>query len=94
MRVPSFVVVAVLSSTVTLAAADGEESYQTRCALCHGGDGAGSDRADSILPTLSGSATDRLATIITEGVPEKGMPAIEIPADELALLLTYLKSLA
>ncbi len=94
MRVPSCVVVAVLSSTVGLAAADGEESYQTRCALCHGGDGAGSDRADSILLTVSASATDRLATIVTEGVPEKGMPAVEIPTDELAPLITYLKRLA
>ena len=43
MRVPSFLAVFVLCSTLGLAAADGEDSYQTRCALCHGGDGAGTD---------------------------------------------------
>ena len=39
-------------SAVPAAATDGEESYRTRCALCHGGDAAGSDRAGSILAKL------------------------------------------
>ena len=84
----------VAGSTAGLLAADGEESYQSRCALCHGGDGAGSDRAASIIATLQTSATTRLAAIITEGAPSKGMPAFEMPADELAPLVAYLKTLA
>ena len=94
MRVPSFLAVFVLCSTLGLAAADGEDSYQTRCALCHGGDGAGTDRAVSIIPTLQTSATARLAAIITEGVSSKGMPAVAMPADELGPLVAYLKTLA
>ena len=79
---------------VSLAAADGEESYQTRCSLCHGGDAAGSDRAGSILPTLHSSGPDRLARIIREGVPSRGMPRFEIPDEELTPLIAYLKELA
>ena len=94
MRVPFFLAVFVLCSTLGLAAADGEDSYQTRCALCHGGDGAGTDRAVSIIPTLQTSATARLAAIITEGVSSKGMPAVAMPADELGPLVAYLKTLA
>ena len=94
MRVPSFLAVFVLCSTLGLAAADGEDSYQTRCALCHGGDGAGTDRAVSIISTLQTSATARLAAIITEGVSSKGMPAVAMPADELGPLVAYLKTLA
>ena len=94
MRVPSFLAVFVLCSTLGLAAADGEDSYQTRCALCHGGDGAGTDRAVTIIPTLQTSATARLAAIITEGVSSKGMPAVAMPADELGPLVAYLKTLA
>ena len=94
MRVPSFLAVFVLCSTLGLAAADGEDSYQTRCALCHGGDGVGTDRAVSIIPTLQTSATARLAAIITEGVSSKGMPAVAMPADELGPLVAYLKTLA
>ena len=94
MRVPFFLAVFVLCSTLGLAAADGEDSYQTRCALCHGGDGAGTERAVSIIPTLQTSATARLAAIITEGVSSKGMPAVAMPADELGPLVAYLKTLA
>ncbi len=94
MRVPSFLALFVLCSTLGLAAADGEDSYQTRCALCQGGDGAGTDRAVSIISTLQTSATARLAAIITEGVSSKGMPAVAMPADELGPLVAYLKTLA
>ena len=93
MRTPILVAVLVLSMT-SLAAADGEESYRTRCALCHGGNAAGSDRAASILATLDATGPERLARIITEGVPSRGMPGIEIPDEELTPLVAYLKELA
>ena len=51
MRVPFFTTVFAFS-VLSLLAADGEDSFQTRCVLCHGGDGAGTDRAQSILPTI------------------------------------------
>ena len=93
MRFSAFVAVLLLSMP-SLAAADGEESYRTRCALCHGGDAAGSDRAASILATLDASGPEQLARIITEGVPSRGMPGIEIPDEELTPLVAYLKELA
>ena len=93
MRISACVAVLVLSMA-SLAAADGEESYRTRCALCHGGNAAGSDRAGSILATLDASGPERLARIITEGVPSRGMPGIEMPEDELTPLVAYLKELA
>ena len=80
--------------TATLAAAAGEDSFQTRCALCHGSDGAGTDRAASILPMLSALEPDQLRTIISKGVSAKGMPAFEIPDAELGDLIAYLKNLA
>ena len=40
LNVPALVAVFVLSA-LSLAAAQGEDSYQSRCALCHGGDAAG-----------------------------------------------------
>ena len=93
MRIPFLLaVLAILPAGA--AAADGEESYQTRCSLCHGGDGTGSDRAGSIVPVLFASGPDRLARIITEGVPARGMPRFELPEAELADLVAYLKALA
>lgn len=80
-------------SAPSLVDAQGAASYQSRCALCHGSAAEGTDRAPSIIPTLQTSATDRLATIITEGVASKGMPAVEMPVDELGSLVTFLKTL-
>ena len=93
MRMLSLVAVFVVL-TLNLVAADGEDSYQTRCALCHGGDASGTDRAVSILPALGSRTPDQLATTITEGAPSRGMPAFEIPAEELTPLIAYLKELA
>ena len=93
MRITALAAVFVLSAPIP-AAADGEESYRTRCALCHGADAAGSDRAASILPALHASEPGRLTRIITEGVPSRGMPGIEIADDELTPLVAYLKELA
>ena len=64
MRTSAIVAVLVLSMA-SLAAADGEESYRTRRALCHGGNAAGSDRAGAILATLDASGPALLARIIT-----------------------------
>ena len=94
MRFLSLATTLSLLTIPTLAIGDGQESFETRCALCHGGDAAGTDRAASIIPILQTSATDRLSTIITEGVASRGMPAIDMPADELGPLVRYLKQLA
>ena len=88
------VVTIMLTQAGTLAAAPGEESFQTRCSLCHGADAAGTDRAISILPTLYSRQPNQLRTIITEGVSSKGMPAFNIPDEELSTLVAYLKDLA
>ena len=93
MRIP-FILAVLALLPAGPAAADGEESYQTRCALCHGGDGAGSDRAASILAVLHASGPGRLARIITGGVPDRGMPRFELPEAELTNLVAYLKEMA
>ena len=94
MRLLSIATALVCLAIPALAIGDGQESFETRCALCHGGDASGTDRAASIIPMLQTSATDRLSTIITEGVASRGMPAIDMPADELGPLVRYLKQLA
>ncbi len=89
-----------LSLTITVTSAQetsqpsGASAYQSRCALCHGGDGSGSDRAPSILSYISANSSEQIAALIRNGVPDKGMPAIEMPANELAELVLYLQSMA
>ena len=82
---------AVLALSIgVLFASNGENSFAARCVTCHGNDGAGSDRAGSILPTIHSKTAEELRTIITEGVSSKGMPAFEIPTVELDLLVKHL----
>src|SRR5436309_11752775 len=57
--------------------AAGQQSFESRCAGCHGADAHGSDRA----PGLAGNrrvrsrSADQLRAYIRRGVPASGMPA-------------------
>lgn len=97
---PNIAVAAVLSAVLLsplLSAQnspDIEQTYATRCAACHGDDGAGTDMG----PALSGSPAVRarsaqsLRTIIRNGVPSAGMPAFDLPADTIEALATMIAS--
>lgn len=70
----------------------GATSYETRCAVCHGGAGGGTDRGPSIVSVLATATQEHLITVITEGT-EGGMPRQVMPAEELQALLTHLETL-
>ena len=70
----------------------GEKSYETRCAVCHGGDGNGTDRAPSIYGFLSANPDSQVVLLIRNGF--KGMPAHHNISDsEMADLVTYIHTL-
>jgi len=71
----------------------GAAAFQSHCVLCHGGDGSGSDRAPAILDYINANSPEQIAATIRKGVPGKGMPAFEMPAEELTQLVSYLKTL-
>jgi len=78
------------------ASAEGRSTFNSSCAGCHGLDGSGSDKAVNI----SGSAKVRslsdaqLSSIISNGVPETGMPAFHsLNERQLRALVGYLRSL-
>ena len=41
----------------------GARSFETRCAVCHGGDGKGSERAPSILNFIVENPDEQIATL-------------------------------
>jgi alcohol dehydrogenase (cytochrome c) len=62
--------------------------------VCHGADANGGEHAPSILARVQTRSAEELATVIREGVPQKGMPAFrEIPAAEMGALTAFLKTL-
>ncbi len=95
-RILNSVALSLVIAAVTYAqqpdSSPGTTAYQTRCVLCHGCDGSGSDRAPAILDYISANSPAQLAALIRNGVPDKGMPPFEIPEDQLAHLVSYLQT--
>jgi alcohol dehydrogenase (cytochrome c) len=83
-----------VSAIAMAQAPEGRSSFQTRCALCHGADANGGEHAPSILARLQTRSAEELATVIREGVAQKGMPAFhDITAAEMTALTAFLKTL-
>ena len=88
-----FLLFAALGAAQQPASSPGASAYQTRCVLCHGGDGGGSDRAPAILGFVAANPPEKIAALIRNGVPDKGMPPFELPEADLTQLVSYLKTL-
>ena len=73
--------------------APGKKTFETRCVLCHAGDGTGTDRAPAILDFIGANSARRLTALIREGRPTGGMPGFDLPPEELGELVAYLATL-
>ncbi len=71
----------------------GHESFVDYCVICHAGDGKGTNRGPSILEFLGTNEPDEVAEFIRVGAPDKGMPAFDLPAGQLASLVGFLGQL-
>ena len=71
--------------------------FESRCAGCHGADGAGGEHAPSIVDTgrRGGESARRpsLRDTIQNGIPEGGMPAFSLTDNELNAIVAYVNSL-
>jgi mono/diheme cytochrome c family protein len=65
----------------------GAKSFEGRCQVCHGADGNGSDRAPGIVAYVLSATDDQIGTVIRQGIPDQGMPAHALPAQEMKDLL-------
>src|SRR5215831_17987574 len=68
--------------------AAGSKSFAARCAGCHGADARGTDRGPGLAVSrrLRARSIPELRALIQKGVPASGMPAFDLPADELDAL--------
>jgi cytochrome c oxidase cbb3-type subunit III len=83
------------SNHESIASVPGRTTFNSTCAACHGLDGHGSDKAMDIASAGARSLSDtQLATIISNGIPDAGMPAFRTlgPA-QVQALVSYLRSL-
>ena len=73
----------------------GQRSFEARCAICHGGDGHGTDRGPAIYNKTAARDNQSIGAVVRGGLPG-GMPAFsvaQLPNAELADLTTYLRTL-
>ena len=83
---------ATAQNTVQNMAPDsGMKSFDTRCTVCHGGDGNGSERAPGILNFVASNPDSQIAGLIRKGF--KAMPSHDIADSEMKDLLTYVHTL-
>jgi alcohol dehydrogenase (cytochrome c) len=81
-----------LQQSVQLTAPEeGRRSFETRCAVCHGGDGNGSERAPSLLDFVAHNSDEQIAALVRAG--RRAMPAHDIDAAEMIPLLAFLHTL-
>src|ERR1700733_8577753 len=70
--------------------------FASNCAVCHGSDGRGGERAPNIATDreIVGLSDARLSGILNKGVLAQGMPAFEFLGDEkIKGLVQYLRAL-
>jgi alcohol dehydrogenase (cytochrome c) len=71
----------------------GRTVFNTRCAICHGGDAAGGEHGPDIRVRLAGHADDpELASFIRHGLPSRGMPGTDLPESEMRDLVAFLRT--
>jgi PQQ-dependent dehydrogenase (methanol/ethanol family) len=74
---------------------EGTKIYAQRCAGCHGADAHGTDKAPGLAGNqrLRDGSVQDLRDLIRKGVPGSGMPAFDLPLQELDSLVVLVRSL-
>jgi len=90
---PILVVCMALSCTVWAQEPPGKRIFEDRCGTCHGADGNGGEHAPAIARALANLQDPQLTTLIREGLPARGMPAIEVSDTDLPPLIAFVRTL-
>ena len=95
MRISTFVLGSLLAACSLLAqdVDPGRRSFESRCAACHGGDGNGGQLGPPITSRLTTYDDQKLAELIRNGRPARGMPPSQVVDPEMASLLRFLHTI-
>ena len=69
----------------------GRQVFEARCASCHGADGNGGDIGPAVGLRLAAYEDGKLASLIRNGLPARGMPPSSIAGPEMTHLLKFLR---
>jgi alcohol dehydrogenase (cytochrome c) len=73
--------------------AAGGEVFEHRCSMCHGADGNGGELGPGIVERIANFTDQRIQDTVTAGLPTRGMPAVDVGAQEMPQLIAYLRAL-
>jgi cytochrome c oxidase cbb3-type subunit 3 len=71
----------------------GNSLFQQNCAFCHGRDAGGGEtgpdltRSKAVADDVAGS---KIAAILSNGIPDKGMPKFTLPENDVAALVAFI----
>ena len=90
---PMVIGVMALASTAWAQDLPGRQIFEDRCGTCHGADGNGGEHAPAITRATPDMEDAQLTTLIREGLPARGMPAISVSESELPQLIAFVRTL-
>ena len=95
LAVDAAALVAQNAPTTTSNLTEGTKIYAQRCAGCHGADAHGTDKAPGLAGNqrLRDGSVQDLLDVIRKSVPGSGMPAFDLPPQELDALVALVRSL-
>ena len=71
----------------------GKRTFETQCAACHGADGNGGEFAPGFVTRLPARTDADVAAVVSDGLPNRGMPPFKLDRAQLADLISYLRTL-
>ncbi len=71
----------------------GKALFEDRCGTCHGADGNGGEHARGMTRAAPDLNDSQLTTLIREGLPARGMPAINVSDAELPQVIAFVRTL-
>jgi alcohol dehydrogenase (cytochrome c) len=75
-------------------AAPGQAGFERNCGTCHGGDGLGGEMGPNIANRQANMSDEQLATLIHDGLPNRGMPGFpSLAGPEKAQLITFVRTI-
>ncbi len=93
-QVLAFAVAMAVVLTLSVSAhAQGADLYKSKCAMCHGADGAKAAGHDFTSADVQKKSDDELAGVITNGKPPKMPPYKSLKPEEIKGLVAYIRTL-
>jgi len=71
----------------------GRALFEGQCATCHGADARGGELGPAIVMRIPQRSDEELATLIHQGLPNRGMPGATLGSQQTGELIAFLRSL-